>query len=80
MELTIEIIEKYGFKRINNSMYRKGNITLQNTRIHEGSSVLERIINTKKGYKICIRGKFVTNIISEGELLETLKSNKHDKI
>ena len=68
MELTNEIIENYGFARINNSMFKKGNITLQNGWIHNGFNVYERILTQKKAYKVCHNGKYIMMIRDEKDL------------
>ena len=68
MELTNEIIEQHGFKRINNSMWRNGVITLQNGYTHEGNNIYERILNPKKAYKACVKGTFYKMITTVDEL------------
>jgi len=78
MELTNEIVEKYGFKRINNSTWRKGNWTLQNGHTHEGVTLYEKIMNTKKAYKLCIDGKFSQMITSEELLAELVRGREVD--
>ena len=70
MQLTNEIIEKHGFKRINNSMFKRGNVTLQNGYTNEGDSLIERIFNTKKAYKACRYGKYLCMITTVSELIE----------
>ena len=62
MELTDNSIESYGFKRVNNSTFRKGALTVQNGYVHNGHSINERILTTKKAYKVCYKGKYVTMI------------------
>jgi hypothetical protein len=69
-ELTNEIVEKHGFKRINNSMWRLGEITLQNGYTNKGDNIVERIFNTKKAYRLCFEGKFRGMIETEDELSE----------
>ena len=39
MEITKDFIEKHGFKRINNSMWKNGNCILQNGYTHKGNSL-----------------------------------------
>lgn len=68
MGLTNELIESNGFKRINNSMFRRGRITLQNALIHEGETLLDVIANQKRGYKACYDGKFIGMVDSEQRL------------
>ena len=68
MDLTNEIIERNGFKRINNSMWRLGNITLQNGWTNEGGNIYERTLSTKKAYKVCIEGKYLQMITYEDQL------------
>ena len=68
MKLTNEIIEKHGFKRINNSMFRFKNITLQNSWKTSGANIYERIINNERAYKVCVNGKFKRIITKESEL------------
>ena len=74
MELTNEIIEQHGFKRVNNSTFRNGNVTLQNGYTHEGENIYERILNTKKAYRACVNGKFY-RMIKNVKMLEKLISN-----
>lgn len=69
-ELTNDIIESIGFERINNSMWKMGNITLQNGYTHQGETIIERILNTKKAYKCCIGGSFEKMLHYESELLD----------
>ncbi len=68
MELTNEIIEELGFKRINNSMWRDRNITLQNGWKCDGDSLMQKILTTKKAYKVCVDGKFKEMITRGYEL------------
>ena len=68
MELTNELIESKGFKRINNSMFRNGRLTLQNAWLHEGGTLIDKIWNQKRGYKACYDGKFIAMIESEQRL------------
>lgn len=67
-KLTNEIIEQRGFERINNSMWRYNDVTLQNGHTHEGGDILQKILNTEKAYRFCYKGKFVRMIKSEGQL------------
>ncbi|MFZ7121773.1 MAG: hypothetical protein ACOWWH_12605 [Eubacteriaceae bacterium] len=62
MKITPEIILKHGFKKINNSMYKKDNITLQNKYIHHKSLIVAKV------FKCCIDGLFYDNIEYENEL------------
>lgn len=73
---TNEIIEQHGFKKINNSMYRKGNITLQNTHVTFGKFIYERIMNYEKAYKVCLLGKYLRIIKYEVELLDVMELDK----
>lgn len=75
MDLTNEIIEQHGFKRINNSMWRLGDITLQNGYSHEGNSIYERILSTKKAYKVSYLGKYVRMITNIEQLTEVKELN-----
>jgi hypothetical protein len=67
-----ETIEQYGFKRINNSMWRLGNITIQNGYTHDGETFYEKIFNIKKAYKVCISGVFFRMVTTEKELKDLL--------
>ena len=62
MELTNKFIEEHGFTKVNNSMWRKGNVTIQNDWITEGNTVYERLFGYKKAYKICLSGKYLQHI------------------
>jgi hypothetical protein len=73
MELTNEIIETYGFKRINNSMFKQGELTLQSKYIHEGNSIYEKMLNTKKAYKVCFKGKFIAMVENERQLIHIVQ-------
>jgi len=75
MDLTNEIIEKHGFKRINNSMWRLGDITLQNGYTHEGGTLHERILSTKKAYKVSFLGEYFRMITNIDQLLEVKELN-----
>lgn len=70
--LNSDILEKHGFKRINNSMFRKENITLQHGYYSSGTNLYDIIINEIKGFNVCINGSFKTFISNEKELLEML--------
>lgn len=70
--LNTEILKNYGFKRINNSMFRKENITLQHGYSSTGTDLYDIIINEIKGFNVCINGSFKTFISNEKELLELL--------
>lgn len=76
MDLTNEIIERNGFNRINNSMWRLGYITLQNGYTDEGGSLYERILSTKKAYKVCIKGKYLQMISYEDQLHQLKERNR----
>lgn len=62
MELTNKFIEEHGFTKVNNSMWRKGDVTIQNDWITEGNTVYERLFGYKKAYKICLSGKYLQHI------------------
>lgn len=76
MELTNELVELCGFKRINNSMWRLGDITLQNGHICKGKTIYERTISTKKAYRVCFKGRYVSMISDIFELLGVKELNK----
>jgi len=81
MELTNKIIEDLGFERINNSMWRDGNITLQNAHTSSGNIIIERLLSVKKAYKVCIDGKFKCNVSHVIELaLVCSKSERTTKV
>jgi len=73
-ELTNDVIKEEGFKRVNNSMFRLGNITLQNGLVNDGGDVLDRILSTKRAYKVCVNGKFVEMITTQEQLID-IKQN-----
>ena len=62
MELTNKFIEEHGFTKVNNSMWRKGNVTIQNDWITEGDTAYERLFGYKKAYNICLSGKYMQHI------------------
>lgn len=76
MDLTNEIVEKHGFERINNSMWRMCHVTLQNGYTHEGADIYEKILNTKKAYRFCYKGKFMRMISTEKQLIAVLTQYK----
>jgi len=68
-----EVIRKLGFKKINNSMWRFGNHTLQNCHTSKGAKTeIEKILSLNKGYKLCFEGKFVDVVTTEKELVKLL--------
>lgn len=73
MELTNKIIEEYGFSRVNNSMWRKGNVTIQNGWDTEGATVYERLLSIKKAYKVCVSGKYLQMITTVTDLEEIVR-------
>lgn len=73
MQLTNLIVENHGFKRVNRSMYRLDSITLQNGYTSEGNSLFDKIMSTKKAYKVCVDGKYLKMITQESELIELIK-------
>jgi hypothetical protein len=75
MDLTNEIIERNGFKRINNSMWKLGCITLQNGHTNEGGDIYNRILTTKKAYKVCVNGKYLQMMTYEDQLHQLLERN-----
>jgi hypothetical protein len=70
MELTNEILEDIGYNRINNSMWRLENITIQNGHISTGDTLVEKILSTKKAYKVCVDGKYLDMITTQNELFD----------
>ena len=68
MKLTNEIVEEYGFVKINNSMWRMDNITLQNSYSNTGDTFVERLLNTAKAYKVCIDGRYACVIETAEDL------------
>ena len=74
MELTNKLIEEIGYNRINKSMFRLGNITIQNGYTDNGGDVGERILSTKKAYKVCVNGKFKEMITTQEQLIDIEQS------
>lgn len=70
MDLTNKTVERNGFIRINNSMWRYGDLTLQNGYIHTGDSFIEKLLSQRKAYKVCLRGAYVEMITSVKRLRE----------
>lgn len=75
MDLTNEIIERNGFKRINNSMWKLGCFTLQNGHTNEGGDIYNRILTTKKAYRVCVKGKYLQMVTYEDQLHQLLERN-----
>lgn len=76
MELTNEKLKSLGFKRINYSMWRNGNITLQNGHTDRGGTLTDRVLNSTKAYKVCRDGKFITMVIDVFELAVVIATPK----
>ncbi len=74
MELTNKLIEEIGYNRINKSMFRLGNITIQNGHTDNGGDIWERILSTKKAYKVCVNGKFAEMITTQEQLIDIEQS------
>ena len=74
MELSNKIIEEIGYKRINNSMFKLGNITIQNGTISEGDSLMDRILSMKIAFKVCVNGKYHKMVTQLNELMEIEES------
>jgi len=74
MELTNKLIEEIGYNRINKSMFRRGNITIQNGHTDNGGDIWERILSTKKAYKVCVNGKFKEMITTQKQLINIEQS------
>ena len=74
MELTNKLIEEIGYNRINKSMFRLGNITIQNGHTDNGGDIWERILSTKKAYKVCVNGKFKEMITTQEQLINIEQS------
>ena len=75
IKLTNEIVEKHGFKRINNSMWRLGELTLQNWHTSSGATIWEKLLSAEKAYKVCWLGTYLRMIKYEPELLEVMELN-----
>ena len=73
MDLTSEIIKRNGFKRINNSMWKLDCITLQNAYTDQGGDILNKILTTKKAYKVCVNGKYLRMITYEYQIHQLLE-------
>lgn len=59
----IQFIEEQGFEKVNNSTWRKDNMTLQNCWTSKGSeNPIEYILGLNKGLKMCIDGKFFATV------------------
>ena len=54
-------------------MWRMNDITLQNGYTHKGKTIYERMLNTKKAYKVCVFGKHLcmaTTVKDIDEIIE----------
>ncbi len=60
-KLTHQNIEAVGFRRVNNSMWRRNNITLQSGHTI-GRTLLERIFHWKEAYRVCIFGVYYNTV------------------
>lgn len=68
MDLTNEIVEQHGFKRINNSMWRLGDIVLQNGYTHELDPMWKRILTRRKAFKVSYKGEYLKMITNTEQL------------
>ena len=60
--LTEEWLVRFGIKKINNSMFRSGALTFQGTTLDNGGELHDRIITSRRGFRICLNGKFLVNL------------------
>lgn len=62
--LTTDWLIRGGCEKVNNSTYRMGTFTFQNVIMPESNDgdVVERIFNSKKGFRVCMQGRFIRNI------------------
>lgn len=65
---TPEKLKEYGFTKVNNSTWRRDNITLQNAHDNEGKTLWEKILNTKRCFKMCVNKKYFKTIRCEYDL------------
>jgi len=68
MKIIKEIIEQYNYKKINFSMWRKGDMTLQGTSTNDGGDLLNKILTSRSAYKACYKGKFLCIIETKLDL------------
>jgi hypothetical protein len=57
--LTEEWLLKIGINKVNNSMFRIDNITFQSDHISEGKTIYDKILSSRKAYKVCVNGKYL---------------------
>lgn len=76
MTITKNVLERNGFEKINNSMYKKGNITLQDGYTNRGGDFFNKIIIIEKAYKVRINGKYLQMIRYEDQLNQLLERQK----
>lgn len=59
----IKFVEEQGFKKVNNSTWRKDNITLQNCWTSKNAkSPIECLLGLNKGLKMCVDGKHFATV------------------
>lgn len=69
-------LKSLGFEKINNSMWRLEGVTLQNATTTEGETLIDRIVNQKKAYKVCIDGKYLQMVTEQQQLEDILRGYK----
>lgn len=69
MNITPEIIENHGFVKINNSTWRKDNITLQS------KWVAKNYFDDEKAYRVCVNGKFIKFIETDTDFYQFINKN-----
>jgi len=59
--LNEEWLVKLGIKKINNSMFRIGALTFQGSQTDDGGDLHNKIMTSRKSWRICYQGKFLCN-------------------
>lgn len=65
-------LTELGFIKVNNSMWRKGNIVLQNTTVSHGESLADKILSMESAYAVWINKKYHSSITSTKQLIKIL--------
>ena len=69
-------LEGLSFVKVNNSMWRKGNITLQSAFSHSGETIFEKILNTKYGFRVWVDKEFHSFVTTQNQLEDIINKGE----
>ena len=69
ISLTTELLDRIeGCIKLNNSMYRIGDLTIQGSTVNDGGTIVNKIFTLRKAWKACFNGKYIRHIESLHDL------------